>query len=334
LADVSANGRYHEIKVRLPDGPKRARLSHRPGYYAPKPVADQSEMERRVDAAELLRGGRERLDFSAEIRALPPSDYLTEASVPVVIEIAGSELEFKRARRGLTLEIQGYCFDPAGNLEDLFASTIEIEPRQVEKILEQGGLRFLASLRLPAGEHELRVLVRDRRTGKTHLSVTELSVEPSHSREPALQPPIFVASTRHWLIVDTRSRRTDAPDSLAIGGRRQIPSLVPVLQPGQAAAIAIKGVHLDKKGLELRTRILDLEGSPVAGGQLTLDRRWLDSSGRLDGLTATFTARDLSPGTYLLEIAAVWATGTRESTAATQFTVARAGSPPGVSDED
>ncbi len=35
VTDLPEDGAYHEIDVRLVDGPKKARITHRPGYYAP-----------------------------------------------------------------------------------------------------------------------------------------------------------------------------------------------------------------------------------------------------------------------------------------------------------
>lgn len=35
VEDLPADGAFHELQVRLVDGPKRAKLTHRPGYYAP-----------------------------------------------------------------------------------------------------------------------------------------------------------------------------------------------------------------------------------------------------------------------------------------------------------
>jgi VWFA-related protein len=35
VADQVEDGKFHKISVKLVDGPKRAKLSHRPGYYAP-----------------------------------------------------------------------------------------------------------------------------------------------------------------------------------------------------------------------------------------------------------------------------------------------------------
>lgn len=35
VADLPEDGTYHKLEVRLVDGPKRAKITHRPGYYAP-----------------------------------------------------------------------------------------------------------------------------------------------------------------------------------------------------------------------------------------------------------------------------------------------------------
>ena len=35
VSDQIEDGTYHKLVVKLVDGPKRARLTHRPGYYSP-----------------------------------------------------------------------------------------------------------------------------------------------------------------------------------------------------------------------------------------------------------------------------------------------------------
>ena len=70
---LKLDGSYHRLKVKLKDGPKRAQLVHRPGYYAPKPYAEQTGLQRQLAAAGLIMGGHEGGEITAAVLATPSS---------------------------------------------------------------------------------------------------------------------------------------------------------------------------------------------------------------------------------------------------------------------
>jgi VWFA-related protein len=70
VADLPEDGSYHKLQVRLVDGPKRARLTHRPGYYAPGAI---DPLWRRSMAP----AGAERSTEFAALTGLDPV-YLTQ----------------------------------------------------------------------------------------------------------------------------------------------------------------------------------------------------------------------------------------------------------------
>jgi hypothetical protein len=58
-AGLVANGNLHRLEVRLKDDLPGARVHHRYGYYAPKPAASRSALERQLDTVDLLLGESE-----------------------------------------------------------------------------------------------------------------------------------------------------------------------------------------------------------------------------------------------------------------------------------
>jgi YHS domain-containing protein len=70
VADLPEDGSYHKLQVRLVDGPKKARLTHRPGYYAPGAI---DPLWRRSMAP----AGAERSTEFAALTGLDPV-YLTQ----------------------------------------------------------------------------------------------------------------------------------------------------------------------------------------------------------------------------------------------------------------
>ena len=84
VADLPEDGTYHKLKVRLPNGPKRAKISHRPGYYAPGAI--DPRWRRSMAAA-----GAERSTDYAALTGLDPvslvdSDQLVGANGELGLE--------------------------------------------------------------------------------------------------------------------------------------------------------------------------------------------------------------------------------------------------------
>lgn len=320
--DVLADGRYRPLEVKLEaGGPRRARVIHRPGYYAPKPRGERNSLENTLDATALLLSGRETRDLDAEVlaMALPGGDL---AQVPVVFEIAAADLG-KPARGGLWLEFHGYALDRHGVIQDLFSQRLRLGRKDVEdQIKAGGGVRFYDRVSLPAGEYDLRLLARNLETGASFLSTLPLVV-PAGDERPELSGPLFVAEDG-WAVLRGEGnlnggRGVEHPFVLA--GRPRIPSLSPVLTPGESATVFLATRGLESQGLLVRARILDSSGVAAEGGELAFRQRVLDTDNRLEALLGTFTANELEPGAYRLEVTASWKGGRRESVGVGEFRV-------------
>ncbi len=323
-ADLVADGRYHPITVRLANGPAGAEVRHRPGYSAPKPFARQSELERRLDAAELVLGGAVISDFEAALLAVPlPAAGRGGPGLPFFLEIPAAELPGAGGRRQLELEIHAYALDPAGTVEDLLVQGVKLDLDRVGERLDPlggGGLRFVGRLDPGPGEHRLRVLVREPRSGATHLSTAAVSVaRPAAAR--IVLPPLFVeprAAAPAWLEVGPAG--AGELTRLVLGEGGAVVRALPQIRGGAATSVLIRAYVEGGGDPELSSRVVDAGGATVAGGELADLRRLEDAADGGRRFLASFRPAGLGPGVYRLEV--TLRDGDGEATASGPFAVA------------
>ncbi|MCP4664216.1 MAG: VWA domain-containing protein, partial [bacterium] len=202
-ADLEADGSYHPLRVELRDGPPGARVLYRPGYYAPKPLAEQEELESVVETAELILSGREGGEIDASALVAPfkgPADG-DGVTVAVWIEADGSDLLAEHHGETLEVDVFGYALDGDGEIHDFFSQKMNLDLGQARENppfvplrgnLEQGGLKFYGELDLRPGRYDLRVLVRAAETGRYALRIVPVSVADLSGSDPVLLPPVFV----------------------------------------------------------------------------------------------------------------------------------------------
>ena len=319
--DVPADGRYRRLKVRLIDGPRRARVIHRPGYYTPKPRSRRDGLENALDATALLLSGREASDLDVEVLVVPlPGRGLAE--VPVVFEVPAAELG-PVARGGVVLEFHGYALDVAGEIQDLFSQRVRLSRHDARDLIEGArGLRFFDRVALPPGEYGLRLLVRNSATGASFLVTRPVSIPPALG-EPGVYGPLFVVED-DWVVLRGEGslnggRGVEHPFVLA--GTPRVPSPQPVVAVGDRAIFFLKIERVEAEDLRVRAHILDADGRPAGGGKLTFDERVLGPGERVEALIGTLAPDGLAPGPYRLELTASWNGGARQSVGTGDFRV-------------
>ena len=197
------DGEYHTLKVELRGVPKGARVVHRPGYFAPKPFAQRTRMERMLMTAGQVLGGEEggKVRSSIKTAVLPGADGT--ADVPVQIEIDGPSLLHLHQGQDLPTEIYVYALDEKGQVRDYIAQTLGLDLFKVEAKVLRTGIRFYGHLELPPGKYAARVLVRNGRTGGYGLKVVPIEVPATLE---ASQPPFSLESNADWLVVREAAR--------------------------------------------------------------------------------------------------------------------------------
>lgn len=302
--ELPADGHLHRLDVRLKDKQRGTRVLHRTGYYAPKPSASKSALERQLDTVDLLLGKRVIEELGARVLAgtLPPADGLVP--VPVVVEIPAGHLLDGAAAGVLALEIQLYAVDAREGVQDLWLRNLRLDLGTVGDRVARGGIRVLGGLALPPGEYRLRTLVRAPAADRVSLATTPLSVAADGGGLLPL-PPVVIDRTGDWLelVALPAGPGGASGDALAMGPTHVVPPVAPEVRSGGWLEFLV--VTVGGEMVELSGRLLDVEGGEVAaGGAVEFVDRLGAEDPRLTRHLGRAVIAELAPGRYRLEVSA------------------------------
>lgn len=301
--DLELDGDFHRLRIELKDTPRRARVLHRPGYYAPRPYADRSAIEKRLEAAEEILSGRESGVLSASVLSAPFRAEAGRAYVPVLIEIDGPSLLAGLSGTTAALEIYAYAIAEDGTVADFLTQTMGLDVEKVRPALEASGLKFFGDLDLPPGEYLIRVLVRDAQNGRSSTRVVSLTVPEFGSGAPTLAMPLFPEPGGKWLMVQEAAgsdARTERPYPFLLDGNAYIPAAKPVVKSNGSAQFLVLGYNLGGDAVPLETQFITADGAPVEGPTISFVSRGEGGSPDATQLLLQLDANGLTPGEYRL----------------------------------
>ena len=301
-------GEHRRLRVRA-RAPKGAQISHRMGYYTPRPFDTLHPMEKRLLASDLIAAAAERDDLAIDVLAAPFRAAEDLAYVPVIVEIGGAGLLEGHEPARLPVEIYAYVTDEKSEMRDFFSRVVTLDLSGREDAFGNTGLKYYGHLELGPGSYLLRVLVRNGLTGATGVETTEIRVPAFDAGKPALLPPFFHEEPGSWFLVreqpaDQYAKTTVYP--FTVNGEPYVPSAVPLVrgdQSGTGAEICLVGYNLGRGDLALEASVVDAQGEPVDGGALHLRERTVTGIPGLDKLVAAFDPADLPAGDYTLTVA-------------------------------
>lgn len=299
---LKLDGKYHRLKVRLKNGAKGVQIVHRPGYYPPKPYAELSPIERRLQGAEQLLGGPVGGAFETATLAAAFEIPGQRAYVPVLVEIDGASLADKAQGGVVALEIHAYALDERGSVRDFFARKLGLDLNGVDAAVRQKGFKYWGHFDLDSGEYRLRVLVRDDRTGSSAVAAGRFTVLSSDRRQPALLPPFFPEPFDRWIWgrEEESERRPGARHPFQYDNEPFFPAARPEVRAERPARVSLMAYNLGAGALAVDCKVLDGAGQEMrAGSRLSLVRDVQGGAG-LSRLPATFEVGKLEPGDYLL----------------------------------
>src|SRR6202035_4600280 len=272
--DLAADGKYHKLKVKVKND-RGMQVVYRPGYYAPRPFAQQSRLERQLAAAGLMLGGAQGGRIATSVLAAPFQIAGQKAYVPVLIEVDGGGL-LTAAKDVARAEIYAYALDNLGNIHDHFAQNLGLDLKKVRAALQQGGLKFYGHLDLDPGQYVVRVLVRNGDSGEVSVTAVPLSVPASGPQQAALLPPLFPEATGKWLIVREsggREKLRQVPYPFMLGDQPFVPAARPVLTANSETQLYLMGYQLGGGALQVEGQVFGLDGAQKQGAQVALKQR-------------------------------------------------------------
>ncbi len=301
VADLPQDGRYRKLEVRL-ENRDGYRLEHREGYYAPKPAAERSDLEHRLDEAERLLGDGEGGELEAVAQAFPLQPDDGKAPVPFFVEVAGRSLGSVGEAARRTLRLRAFLIDESGAIAGAFDHELGIDLAQAGPAVAAHGVRFYGALVAPEGEHRLRLVVDDVEGGRSWLGALPLTVA-SEGQETFLAPPFFVDLAGGWFVTRYDAGSTSALYPFKVGERDVVPAVQPRLAPGDTRAVLLLLQGSVPKDLAISARVLAADGSAAGGGSFKLLSRE-PAAGGIQRLLASFSPAGLADGEYRLEVTA------------------------------
>lgn len=300
--DLEPDGGYHRLRVKLKDGPKGARLVHRPGFYAPRPYSEKSGMEKRLEAAEKIMSGRDGGAFTTSVVAAPFPGTGDKAYVPVLIEIDGPGI-LAGTREGVAnLEIYAYAIAEDGSIGSYVTQTMGLDVKKVEPVLRKSGVKFFGDMDLPPGEYLLRVLVREGSTGRSSTSNVPITVPEFGGGKPSLAMPLFPEESGKWLVVQEASdqeEREKRPYPFVKHEEPFMPAARPVVTPGQATQFILVGYNLGDGAVPLRAECITAAGEPVSDAKISFVEQLARTTNRAH-LMLQLDPAGIEPGEYRL----------------------------------
>jgi Flp pilus assembly protein TadD len=196
--------------------------------------------------------------------------------------------------QSIRVELYVYVMTRAGEIVDSRSLWVRLPLTDLVGRLPGGGVLLVEDLDLPAGEYQLRTLVREARSQQFALRILGLTVQKGDLPTPSISPPIFARNAAPWIVAD--------------GGQESdwFPSSLPVLAQDSQREFALQGCHL--QGSSIGVRLLNQSGQPVSG--VGVDIGPIEDSRTGQTITARIAPGTTDPGLYVLEATATSSSGT------------------------
>ena len=165
-SDPNFKSEFRKIEVKVKrDGLK---VYSRRGYVAREERAAEGPSSKQDQLLAALKSplARREVDLDAVLlyKAAPPSN----GAIDIDLLISPAKLAFDKVdgKQQADLDVAGFVFDELGKLKGGFSETInaKLTPEEYAKV-SKGGLTYTASTTLPPGPYQIKVAVRDNKSG-------------------------------------------------------------------------------------------------------------------------------------------------------------------------
>ncbi len=295
------DGSFHELEVRLSKSAglgRGTKLTHRQGYYAPRPFRQLHPLEKKLLTADAVMTAAPRRELDMEVLVAAFQDS-PRTYVPVIVEIDGQSLLAGQSTERLEVEIFAYVTNEQGEMRDFLTYRADFDLEQARLSLQAGGLKFYGHLDLDAGQYRVRVLGRNAETGRTSVWAAPLTIADPLATEPRLLPPFFIEAPDTWLLVREAPTSDRVVYPFLWKGEPFVPAARPVVRRETVSEVVLVAYGFGEGPVDADIRVLSVTGQALSGGRFELLDREPGFGRTL--LRGRFDSRDLPLGEYRLE---------------------------------
>jgi VWFA-related protein len=219
-APAGSPGKYHDLKVKLLNVPG-GKATARAGYYE---NGGENPVERSLSNAEVILNDipQDAIHVASLTAGFPTTGATSQ--VPVILEISGADiLKAAEGKPAVTAEIFVYAFDDDGLVRDSMFQRVGLDLQKVGAQLSTSGVKYYATLALPAGHYAVKTLVRIAETNTRGFVRSDLHVP--RAGDMAISQPFFYEDGAKWVMVKGPSHdKTNAGYPFEVNGDAFIPS--------------------------------------------------------------------------------------------------------------
>lgn len=211
-------------------------------------------------SAALVLSGQQGGDLAASLAVFPwPGSTPETVRLALVVDLAAAPLTASATDETsdpvtsdpvtsdpLILEVHAYALGPGDALTAYFTQAFTVARSELAPEAARAGVKFLGTLDVPPGEWSVRLLVRERQSGRLALRARRVQA-PDFATvdETLLLSPLFTDPVQRWILV----RQAGDPDSLPFpldlsawgsGSGWLVPSTRAVVEPGGRAFYLVR----------------------------------------------------------------------------------------------
>jgi VWFA-related protein len=210
-SDTNFKGDFRKVEVKLKHAESGWKVYSRRGYLAREDKAPAAPVSRQDRLLAAIRSPLARREIDLDAMILYKSQEPTKAAIDINLSIDPAKLQLDEVngKQEANVDVAGFVFDEFGKMRGGFSETISasLTPEEIAKI-KSGGLAYSANTTLPPGAYQVRLAVRDNKSGKIGTTQRYLEV-------PDLTKGRLSASSLLLGIAAPGAASTTAPVSLA-----------------------------------------------------------------------------------------------------------------------
>jgi VWFA-related protein len=295
-------GQFHKLKVKV--ARKGSNISHRGGYFERLPAAQQSPLQRRFEAAQLVMTGAGLNDVRFSSLCLPFPEKGDRQTLAVVLQVPREELLWRPGQR-VTLEVYGYVVAEDGSVVDHMAQLARLDPSADEGSAR--GLSLYGTFRVAPGKYTIKLLVQDSESGKSGAQFLDVTVPAHDPRVGFLLPPVVVDPADRWLGLDMdRNKEDRGTNPFQVAGQPFLPRATFEVSGGRPERLVLMAWEPGRgqdpaSGLEIRSSLMDANGQAVPAGLMRIEKVDREPGGRRT-YVLEYRPEKVAAGDYTLRI--------------------------------